>query len=522
MAIWLHYIDGRSRLESPWWRVSKFAYLNGLGGPELARALRVHWEVRDDDRDLIKHVGSDMAWLASAPNRRSSIANTAGRPFDVQHDSMVCRETVRYCPDCMRTGFHSLLFQARGIRTCPFHGRALLEACSSCGERMPAMDTVRKRTFVPLHCGMCRMPLCDLSNFEALFKTGEALAPVLACFDALVSRIEECIRLDTSSVSIELSPNSRRQAALLPVLWALKFSSDLPDFFEPLPALCWGPLLREESRDSRRISRITEEFRGAARLFRIGAAASRGIDAAVETRVGAIAGHPQRHAPTLGYVLWDETEKFVLSVRPARCACCETLVHWRATSKGLLRAIERLPRLAPSLRASAMASRASSWPPPAHAAFFRSSAVQCAIAALWGVFEGSDLLLGYQRMDYMALIEAIDKTSAAILGAEHEMLQEGMARGVFALRLDGMLIASMLTEAAQSDPNRQEGKLRVVTRSAWWIETGSIAARRSGTDPWVPGIEVREPPKPLLRSRAASRAQPPSTPASHWDALLQR
>lgn len=509
MAVWLHYRDERHRLESPWCRVSKFALLNGLGGPELSRALQTFREADDDDQDLIKLVGEDMTWLVSAPNRLVRSANNAGRPFNAAHDFMLCRHTVRYCPECIRVGFHSLLFQAFGVRSCPYHGCVLMDACAKCGERMPSFDSVRKKTFAPLHCAACRTPFCDLSDFEAVFRTSEALAPVLACFDALVSRIEECIRKDTSSVGIERSPNSKTDASLLPILWALTFSSDIPEFFQPLPALCWGPLLREESgAHSRSISRITEEFRGAARLFRIGAASTRGMDAAAERSVAQIDGHVQRSAPALGYVLWDETERFVLSVRPARCACCETWVHWRATSDGLLRAIERLPRLAPSLRASALASRPDAWAEMAHAAFFRSSAVHRAVAAQWGVIEASELLCGYQRIDLEELIDSIDDTSKAFLGGQNDMLQDGMARGIFATRLDGLLIANMLKDAAESDLNRNEGKLRVVLRSVWFIETGSIASRSLHADPWVPGIEVREPPKPLGRLRQQTAAFP--------------
>lgn len=502
MASWLQHVDERHALESAWCRVSKFAFLNGLGGAELARALKNSSEADGVDRDLIRLIGDDMTWLVSTPSRRELSTNPAGRPFQAAYEAMVSRETVRYCPECLLVGFHSLIFQAFGVRSCPFHGSTLLDACTHCGERLQALDTVRKETFVPLHCAACRAPLCDFSRFEEVFTTGASLKPVLDCFQLLSSRIEECIRMDTSELSLELSPNTQRHAGLLPLLWAIHFSSDLPVFFEPLPALCWGPLLRRQSYTARKISRNSEEFRGAARLFRIGTAAARGLDKALLLATGRIQSHAQRHSPSLGYVLWDETEKFILTVRPAKCACCETLVHWRATQAGLFRAIERLPRLAPSLRDSIMASRSGDWPSRGQsAAFFRRTAVQRAIACLWDVTEGSMLLCGYQKLDLAVMHDVIDGTSAALLGEDHEMLQEGVGRGLFTTQLDGVFLQALLKEAANADPNREDGEYRRVTRSAWHIETGSIASRLPRVDPWVPGLEVREQPKRLRRAK---------------------
>lgn len=46
-------------------------------------------------------------------------------------------DTLRYCPDCMRIGYHSAAQQAPALRLCPIHGKAIVDRCKICKESIP-------------------------------------------------------------------------------------------------------------------------------------------------------------------------------------------------------------------------------------------------------------------------------------------------------------------------------------------------------------------------------------------------
>ena len=58
---------------------------------------------------------------------------------------------LRFCPNCLCKGFHSELFQLRGLILCPEHGCTLLEACPGC-RRQIEYDDCLLRAFI-CRCG---------------------------------------------------------------------------------------------------------------------------------------------------------------------------------------------------------------------------------------------------------------------------------------------------------------------------------------------------------------------------------
>ncbi len=72
----------------------------------------------------------------------------AGRePRCVFHDGL------RYCAECMRFGWHSILFQHRLVRTCPLHGCPLRTGCPNC--QLPIVPTLSYVAVNPMCCGAC-------------------------------------------------------------------------------------------------------------------------------------------------------------------------------------------------------------------------------------------------------------------------------------------------------------------------------------------------------------------------------
>ena len=54
-------------------------------------------------------------------------------PFKCRSDIFAANWSFRYCPVCLRHGFHSFLHQLPWISSCPWHHSRLLTACAICG-----------------------------------------------------------------------------------------------------------------------------------------------------------------------------------------------------------------------------------------------------------------------------------------------------------------------------------------------------------------------------------------------------
>lgn len=64
---------------------------------------------------------------------------------------------LRYCPDCLRLGWHSALFQHPVVRACPIHRKALRCGCAHCGASVSTSAASIGRNH--LQCGTCQRRL---------------------------------------------------------------------------------------------------------------------------------------------------------------------------------------------------------------------------------------------------------------------------------------------------------------------------------------------------------------------------
>ncbi len=65
---------------------------------------------------------------------------------------------VRFCPRCLRAGFHSVLFQLAGLDRCPWHGSRLCTECEACHRPFVDLRDVAVGGFSCPHCGACAVP----------------------------------------------------------------------------------------------------------------------------------------------------------------------------------------------------------------------------------------------------------------------------------------------------------------------------------------------------------------------------
>ena len=105
-------------------------------------------------------------------------------------DVFRCSE-LRFCPACLRLGFHSEIFQLRGLRSCPQHGCRLQSVCTGC-QRLVGVDGYLPATLT-CRCGRKLSewtPQRDASLAEERFPKLEAFGHALRRRAALEGRAQ--------------------------------------------------------------------------------------------------------------------------------------------------------------------------------------------------------------------------------------------------------------------------------------------------------------------------------------------
>lgn len=83
--------------------------------------------------------------------------------------SWLTPETVlRYCPECITQGYHSIFHQLYAISKCPIHDIELTEQCQHCGNKITYELNYRRKA-IPYGC-----PVCHMGLWEPRRQTGEA------------------------------------------------------------------------------------------------------------------------------------------------------------------------------------------------------------------------------------------------------------------------------------------------------------------------------------------------------------
>lgn len=81
------------------------------------------------------------------------IDHRLGKDFNYWREMPMVDE-LRYCPQCLRVGYHSTLFQYLGLATCPMHGCLLRVGCSACAHKV--VPTLGNTAADPFACPKCR------------------------------------------------------------------------------------------------------------------------------------------------------------------------------------------------------------------------------------------------------------------------------------------------------------------------------------------------------------------------------
>lgn len=100
----------------------------------------------DGDREM------RLAGLLGLQDRLVATATGADLASRSEMGTILCTD-FRYCPDCLRMAFHSMVHQHLGLQRCPVHGSLLVCACRKCGAKYPV--TIAGVAIAGLACRAC-------------------------------------------------------------------------------------------------------------------------------------------------------------------------------------------------------------------------------------------------------------------------------------------------------------------------------------------------------------------------------
>jgi hypothetical protein len=120
---------------------ARLVRLNAFRRTDLAALLGLRTQRTQNLATLMTFSEARQAKLADAlrlPDVPPSWNLSAWFPFTAPSKLFEAGWTLRYCPDCLRTGYHTLLHQLPWFARCPWHGVGLRTSCGGCGR---AVDT---------------------------------------------------------------------------------------------------------------------------------------------------------------------------------------------------------------------------------------------------------------------------------------------------------------------------------------------------------------------------------------------
>lgn len=119
--------------------LERLVRLNELPPAALSSLFGIRVRRSDDLSSLMTFSEARQVALARALNLPDVPAEwnlSTWFPFKAPSAVLALGWSFRYCPDCLRTGYHTLLHQLPWVHACPWHERRLLAECGPCGRRV--------------------------------------------------------------------------------------------------------------------------------------------------------------------------------------------------------------------------------------------------------------------------------------------------------------------------------------------------------------------------------------------------
>ena len=171
--------------ESLWMLTQRFMWLNVISSRALGNevGIRDWWRlnlITSDCNDVdgeIERARKRLIKLLELTRLETAHAMVKG-------SLVVETDHVRFCPKCLRLGYHSSVHQLRCLSSCPLHQCELSSSCATCKKPIP-LSIAGHLTSSPLTCPWCRTPFIEFrvlvnppvgGNFSAIGKLWKVIS----------------------------------------------------------------------------------------------------------------------------------------------------------------------------------------------------------------------------------------------------------------------------------------------------------------------------------------------------------
>ena len=137
--------------------ISRFGWLNALRPHDLR--LITGLNARPNACSLPSTVRYSQEMFARNTGWRLPVEETCAFEAHPQLNRWVFTSRFRYCPICLRGGFHSYWFQFEGIKNCPIHHAPLRDSCPRCGLPIGNIGSLAVQGCGPYVCRHCSHPM---------------------------------------------------------------------------------------------------------------------------------------------------------------------------------------------------------------------------------------------------------------------------------------------------------------------------------------------------------------------------
>lgn len=150
--------------ESQWSLLCKFATWNALSVRKLHHLVGLRKAIYQPiNLAVSQYIDPDrfMSLTGSTLKQITSSLSTNYVP-EGWGKSLICM-SLRYCPTCLRQGYHSAIYQIGLVLNCPIHGVPLIDRCDKCGKTIVATQP-RSNIDNPYLCNCCSNIFCEIMN----------------------------------------------------------------------------------------------------------------------------------------------------------------------------------------------------------------------------------------------------------------------------------------------------------------------------------------------------------------------
>lgn len=120
--------------------VARLVRLNGFEPTDMLRSFGIRSRRIDDLSELMTYSEARQAAFASSLNLPAIPPTwnlSAWFPFQSSSEVLKSEWAFRFCPQCLRSGYHTLLHQLPWVLRCPWHGASIRKTCPRCSRAAP-------------------------------------------------------------------------------------------------------------------------------------------------------------------------------------------------------------------------------------------------------------------------------------------------------------------------------------------------------------------------------------------------